>query len=315
MIVIFEGPDGTGKTTLAHELAARLNVPYWNRAHNPLYGMSVETSQQMHVSELDLLLAVDDDVVVDRFFPSEWAYNKTFEREFDEDAVDLLCDRIGRVPHLFVLLYWPVEATFEDIDARTDDEISVDDLRRIDLEYRHFFRLRNGLNLLALSCLRPIGLQIESVMREVIDCRPSIDQLNMNIAREAARRSTCMSRRTGAVLTSQHGHVIATGFNGAPKGIEHQRECFRLRAESYESGSSLAECNDVHAEENAIVQASLSGSSPKGGTLYTINSPCHRCARMLINAQIGAVVYDKLYGDTRAIELFNEANIPMREAE
>lgn len=310
MIILLEGVDGTGKTTLARELAARLDVPYWNRPHNPLYGMSTESSQLLHESEMDLITTLKSDVVVDRFVPSEYAYNKGFGREFNEErAIELTRDCLAEM--LVVWLYWPGDATHQDIEDRTDDEVDPFRILEVQRRYKELWN-RTSEPRVMLNCMRPIGLQIESVMNEVVRRRPSRDELYMRMAFEAARRSTCLSRRTGAVLVSAHGHVIATGMNGAPCGIMHQKQCARLQ-KSVASGSGLDECNDVHAEENVFVQAALNGSSPDGGVLYTVNSPCHRCARMAINAKVKEIVYHKLYGDTRAIELFKEAGITMRE--
>ncbi|NDD55059.1 cytidine deaminase [bacterium] len=149
---------------------------------------------------------------------------------------------------------------------------------------------------------------------KIIDSRPSKDEVYMRMAKEVARRSTCLSRRTGSVLLSADYHVIATGYNGAPSGMPHQTECQRLRIQT-KSGAALDTCNDVHAEENAIIQAALNGSSTKGGTLYTVKSPCHRCARMIVNAGITSVVYMSEYGDTRAFEMFETAGVSFRSSE
>lgn len=312
MIIVVEGPDGVGKTTLATELAQRLNAPYWNRPESPLRGLDVAVSQAMHETEMSLLETLDCDVVIDRFFPSEWAYDKAFQREFDEGAIDALSLRFALARGLMVHLYWPSDVSDEQIDARTDDEVSVDTIRRVGKRYREFFA-SHTMNQLGLNCLMPKNMMIESVMRQVVRCRPSKDVHYMDLALRAARRSTCLSRRTGAVLVSRKGHVIATGYNGAPAGVVHQQECERLRAATYGSGCSLDGCVDVHAEANAIIQAASQGSGVEGSTMYTVNSPCAHCAKLIINSGVCEVVYDKLYGDVSGVALLERVGIRHRE--
>ena len=58
------------------------------------------------------------------------------------------------------------------------------------------------------------------------DTRMSWDEYFMEMAKLAAKRSTCLRRTVGAVIV-QDKHVVATGYNGAPKGIPHYYEIGR----------------------------------------------------------------------------------------
>jgi dCMP deaminase len=78
------------------------------------------------------------------------------------------------------------------------------------------------------------------------------------------------------------------------------------------SGEDLDACNDVHSEENCIIQAAKNGANPTGGTIYTTRSPCHRCMRMLVNAGVVEIIYARKYADDRAFEMAAEAHIDMR---
>lgn len=59
----------------------------------------------------------------------------------------------------------------------------------------------------------------------------------------------------------------------------------------------------VHAEMEALLSAGRSGTSPAGGTLYSTTFPCHNCAKHIVAAGIGRVVYVEPYAKSRAIEL------------
>lgn len=305
MIIVLEGVDGTGKTHLARELAGRLGAKQWKSpfTHAELYAsghMTPMASKYMDASVLKALECAENDVIVDRFFPSGYAYDKAFGREFDEDFMWQMDGELAVMSHLCVLLSFRNASHFMEVrDGRDngrekDKFVDEETWEKIDHAY-HEYTLRSSCKWVEVEAQAPIGQIVASVMRHVTSARPNLDSHYMSIARAVSKRSTCLSRRNGAVLVSASGHVIATAYNGAPAGLPHQRYCHRLEGQCAASGSALDECTDVHSEENLIVQAALSGSDPAGGTVYSMNSPCPRCARMLINARISRVVYSNLY--------------------
>lgn len=129
----------------------------------------------------------------------------------------------------------------------------------------------------------------------------------MDIARLVASRSTCMRRHVGAVIVKDK-NVLATGYNGTPKGISHCDGVGCLR-EKYgvPSGERHELCRGLHAEQNAIIQAAKHGINIADGTLYCTNAPCVICAKMLINAGLKKIVYLEGYPDQLAMELLNES--------
>ena len=122
------------------------------------------------------------------------------------------------------------------------------------------------------------------------DTRPSKDVYFMGIAKAVAARATCRRRKVGAVLV-RDGHIIATGYNGSPEGLEH---CLEAGCEI--NGGHCVRC--VHAEANVLIQAGQIGSATKGTTLYTTASPCRGCMGLIINARVTRVVYSEPYRDT-----------------
>lgn len=131
--------------------------------------------------------------------------------------------------------------------------------------------------------------------------RPGKDQYYLNIAREVARRGTCLRRQYGAVIVNDD-QIVSTGYAGAPRGVANCVDLGRcLREElSIPSGQRYELCRSVHAEMNAVIHASR--AQTLGGTLYlagieaesglpTVNpEPCLLCRRVIINAGIVAVI-------------------------
>ena len=142
------------------------------------------------------------------------------------------------------------------------------------------------------------------------DDRPSWDEYFMEIADVVTKRSNCVSRKVGAVITVDN-QIITTGYNGAPKGLHHCVDaggCLR-KLNKIESGTRQEVCRAAHAEQNAIISAAVRGVSIKGGTLYLNTYPCSICTRMIINAEIKRIVYDSDYNDPLSKEMLDESGI------
>ncbi len=135
--------------------------------------------------------------------------------------------------------------------------------------------------------------------------RPDKDHYYLTIAKEVARRSTCLRRWYGAVIV-KNDQIISTGYAGAARGAVNccdigkcpRQEANIPRGERYEL------CRSVHAEMNSIIHAAradmidstlyLAGLNADNGTIVEDARPCKICSRLIINAGITTVkVLDK----------------------
>ena len=100
-----------------------------------------------------------------------------------------------------------------------------------------------------------------------------------SIAEAVKLKSTCPQDAVGAVFSTQDHEVLATGYNGAPRGMPHcPKDCH-------------GECQHaVHAEANAIVQAAKRGHALEGSVLWITRWPCRRCAMLIANLRVHSVV-------------------------
>jgi len=139
--------------------------------------------------------------------------------------------------------------------------------------------------------------------------RPTWHSTFMEVARVVAKRSTCLRRQVGAVLVRDN-HILATGYNGAPAGLEHCLDTGCLREQmGIPSGERHELCRAIHAEQNVIIQAALHGVTTAGSTVYVTCQPCFICAKMLINAGIVRVVCEGPYPDPMAAAILKEAGV------
>jgi dCMP deaminase len=142
--------------------------------------------------------------------------------------------------------------------------------------------------------------------------RINTDTYFMKIAKLVSERSTCVKQKVGAVLVKDK-HIISTGYNGAPRKIPHctPETCLRLNSKSLEESHH---CRGVHAEQNTIIQAAYHGTSTKGSIIYTTHFPCMSCTKILINAGVTEIVYEKEYDMENEIKmnLLHNAGIRIR---
>ncbi len=137
--------------------------------------------------------------------------------------------------------------------------------------------------------------------------RPDWDEYFLRLAELAATRSTCLRRQVGAILVSNR-RVLATGYNGAPRGLPHCREVGCLREQlKIPSGQRHEICRAIHAEQNAILQAAQYGVAVKAATFYCTNQPCAICAKLILNLDVNRLVLRSAYPDELATALLREA--------
>ena len=123
----------------------------------------------------------------------------------------------------------------------------------------------------------------------------------LDIAETVLERSTCLRRQYGAIIV-RNDEIVATGYNGAPRGRKNCSDlgyCVREQMR-VPRGGRYDLCRSVHAEANAIISASrneciggdiyLVGRDAATGEYYPGTTPCAMCRRLIINAGIAQVV-------------------------
>ena len=146
--------------------------------------------------------------------------------------------------------------------------------------------------------------------------RKSKDQYFGEIADLVSTRSTCLRNHVGAVIVKE-SKILATGYNGAPKGLPHCEElggCLREKL-GVKSGERHELCRGLHAEQNAIIQAAYHGVNVNGAVIYCTTLPCSICTKMIINAGITEIVYIEEYQDKLAKELVEQSSLKIRRIE
>lgn len=109
------------------------------------------------------------------------------------------------------------------------------------------------------------------------------DRRFMEMAEVISGWSKDPSSKIGAVVVNAERRILATGYNGFPRGIEDSDERLNNRDEKYP--------RIIHAEMNALMNALYNGVTVKDATLYVHGLPvCPACTKCVIQAGIKRVV-------------------------
>jgi len=133
--------------------------------------------------------------------------------------------------------------------------------------------------------------------------RVSWERYFMNLAIQAATRSTCPRKHVGAVIVRDKT-VLSTGYNGSIRGAPHCTEVGCLMENDH--------CvRTVHAEANALVQAARNGIRLEDAEIYVTASPCFNCFKLIVNAGIRTIQYGEFYRDDKVLEFAEEIGLKL----
>ncbi|MEE9226793.1 MAG: dCMP deaminase family protein [Acidobacteriota bacterium] len=125
----------------------------------------------------------------------------------------------------------------------------------------------------------------------------------MNIARQAATRSTCDRKQIGAVIVRDRT-ILSTGYNGSIRGMPHCDEV----GHDMENDHCVA---TIHAEANAIIQAAKNGVNINGAEIYTTASPCWSCFKLIANSGIGTIYFGEFYRDRKSLRIADQLGLSL----
>lgn len=135
-IVIFDSPDGTGKTNIARALSRELKIPYFrmdSQHDNWRTGRFKEALEfdQTYISSF--LSQTKCDVIIDRAYPSEWVYSRVYGRSTNDDVLRKVDDEFARMGTYIVI---PLRRDYS--SSRADEVVTPDKLKPLHDRYVEF---------------------------------------------------------------------------------------------------------------------------------------------------------------------------------
>ncbi len=133
----------------------------------------------------------------------------------------------------------------------------------------------------------------------------------MTLADQIASCSKDPHAQVGCVIVGHNNDVLASGYNGFPRGISDDDPARLMLPDKYRWSE--------HAERNAIYKAARSGIAIAGCSVFVTWYPCAACARAIIQCDIACVVArEPNWSDDRwaadfavTRQLFEEASVPV----
>lgn len=152
------------------------------------------------------------------------------------------------------------------------------------------------------------------------------DTRYLRMARIWSENSYAIRLKVGCLIVSKDGNIISDGYNGTPRGFENVCET-TVDGEDFtdaytDEGARITLMEHVangekivskpyvlHAEANAISKLARSTQSSEGATLYCTDMPCVECSKLIIQAGIKRVVYERPYRNVEGLHLLQRAGI------
>lgn len=142
--------------------------------------------------------------------------------------------------------------------------------------------------------------------------RPSLTEVYAAFARELARRSTCPRLAVGAVAISDDLQILASGYNGAARGMPQCDQVGCLMVDGHCQRS-------VHAEMNVLLQGARRGTALRGASILTTHRPCIHCMKAIIQVGVVQVYYMSPYDSDalldEVLEMARAAKVTMTPLE
>lgn len=137
-IIIFDSPDGTGKTNIAQALSMDLKIPYFRmdtQHQNWRKGKFKEALEFDQPYLAEFIRQTHSNVIIDRAYPAEWVYSRVFDRPTNDEVLEQIDLAFARMGAYIVI---PVRHDYS--KARKDDLVDKKHLPLLHETYMEFAR-------------------------------------------------------------------------------------------------------------------------------------------------------------------------------
>ena len=312
MLIGLEGTPGSGVGDIAHVLCSKFGFKLLcTESQNASTEREIETEiYKSFIDSNDMLTYVTTNWR-ENFLISNMSSLTNFDLFFKRPFVLLITIDSSLLVKFRRFQERQPDVTLEQFCSLTDAHLLSSNNRHCKYEDHALLKLINNAD--NHDSLHKSLTQLNLLDQERL--RPEWDSYFMNFADLAAMRSNCMKRRVGCVIVKDK-RVVATGYNGTPRGFTNCNEggCYRCNhPEVSSAGLGLSTCLCLHAEENALLEAGRARIG-EDAILYCNTCPCLTCSIKIVQVGIKEVVYSQSYSmDEFSEKVFREAGVHLRQ--
>jgi dCMP deaminase len=149
-----------------------------------------------------------------------------------------------------------------------------------------------------------LGLEIPAPKVKDDGRRPNWTNYFLGLAFMVSRRSHDIHTQHGCVITDRNNHIIGTGYNGFPRGMDDASlPTNRPDPDRPDELNKYDFVDGTHSERNAIAHCMVSPWLIPGGAIaYVTGEPCNACLSAMWQANITTVYYADRHGSYKLNE-------------
>ena len=157
-IILFEGPDKCGKTTIAKELSKFIDIPYFKfTAHDYWDKSEYELATKFDQPFLaELLRQTGQSIIIDRGYPSEYVYGSAYNRNPDLDL-------IAKLDNMFAKLNTTIVFCYKRKHNEVDEKVNVSKYATLRNLYQSFMLVTKCNGVLLDTTDQDLNKQIKTI--------------------------------------------------------------------------------------------------------------------------------------------------------
>jgi thymidylate kinase len=121
-IIIFEGHDMVGKTTILKALSEKISIPVFKETRQERWYDHVIDLLYAEEARCQMLEQVGCSIIFDRSYPSEWVYSQVYNRPTLPEKLAMFDKRYAKMGAKIIILYKNPDEFLDDDQALIEKE-------------------------------------------------------------------------------------------------------------------------------------------------------------------------------------------------
>jgi dCMP deaminase len=176
-----------------------------------------------------------------------------------------------------------------------------------ELKEKYFKNTEVNFEKIFLRWEKQISLTENIVPPDRVISTDEFDKEVISIATNEAKKSSDWWRQVGAAIVKE-GKVIMAGYNRhVPSDMS--MDVYGDPRSSFDAGIRFDLSTAIHGEASLVARAAKEGLSLDGTSIYVTTFPCPGCAKLIVDAGINKVFYQKGYSLLDSENILKSANV------